>query len=322
MLVANILSVLLIFVGLLGVESRFEYKREDNAFKNWEQKGWLLFGGGFLVTYDECIRQLSALVEYEQEINKYGLVFGPNKLNIYHNGKRMFNYYINRWFNLVNTTSLTRKNRTLTENLLQILDKHSNGCSTEEMDKLDKLIILFQTKHGLRQALTKVRLLMVSVCQERVYHAISNPFGLIGKDDIARVIQLSPIEELNKLKTIQTHKLGRKLAQFLRDLDHPSIMSLDPFDLVPAMNATMSVYQVEIFEPCSKVCNLGNLSQVKFNLVTDFFNDTKDRRKTYLENIDKTVQTACYFAQIDARRMVANIYGHFKWMAEDGEWNV
>lgn len=306
MSVATTLAVLLFCVVVSGVESTLRHTK--SPLENWKLIASPIYGAGYKQTYSDMIRHLTELVEIEREVDRWrgNILLNPNKGKS-HQGLKMIQYYMNRWVMVARLTSLNRKRRTLSENLLELMRTDSNECSVDEMNNLKQIFGYFEAKTGLRESLATAYLNKRLTCQDRVFIALSNPFKLIGSDDVARVLELQVVGEFDRLKRVRPRRFGINIAEFLVELGHPSIMLLNLNDMAAAYYAIENAYLGEVYEPSWKICGLGRAIQNKSHLNSYFIREPSDYRRVALHNMYKAIYVACSIVKLNVSLVVTDI---------------
>lgn len=283
---------------------------DNQAFQRWNVKAYSLFGLGVDLSYEECHNQLEALVEQEKEVNRERVLF-PARYGNSHTGRKLIDYYIYRWKQVVRLTSLARKRKTLSENLLDLMNNSLNACSYDEINNLREIGAHFKTKIGLLNAFTKVLSNQVTNCQDRLDIALLNPFKLLGGEDVDRVMQLFEIERATFNRLVGWQNLGNQLAKFLYTLNHPSFDSLNIWHS-SARDIIRDVYLGEILDPCRKVCNLGEANKTVSKLITYLDWAPDDLRRVKLDKMFHIVEAACRFMNLDPHFVTAEILFNLK----------
>lgn len=321
-------GIVLALLWLTTTSSAVRSRKKSTNPRLWEQplEYWKIvahpiYWVGYKESYDEMIRHLLELVEIEKQVDKTGqnILENPNKGKT-HTGIRTIQYYLERWEMVVRSTSLNRKRRTLTQNLLDFLTSDSNECTVEEFNNLRLVFSYFITRDGLKETLSTALFNKRLLCQERIYNAILNPFKLIGVDDVTRVLELQILGEFDCSKRVRCRRFGTKLGPFLADSGHPSMDTLNPFEMGTAYRAIENAYLGEVFEPSSKVCALGSVMLEKFKLKTYFIRDSNDYRSVELNNIKKTIKAACSIIKFDVALVVPDIIEYLRIMYQSNPY--
>lgn len=321
MLLASILLLLVLALSA-GVSATVSHEDDKvlHPFRAWEEKAWPIYGEGYVMSLDDSVRRLTELVQYEHQVNRHRIVVSDHQIKKRFNGRRMMSFYSSRWKDVARVLSLARKSKTLTQNLIELMNNDLNGCTIDEIKMLSRLNSTFQTKPGLSRALTNTYERQIINCQDRVYESISNPFKLIGFDDVERVYELADLCKFKIYAEYPLEKFALDLAKFLLDLEHPSIMSLyTSGDIESAFHTIRDAYLGNIFDPCSKVCSLSKSITNDAQLVSYYFQDSNETKSLQLQNLLETTKIACHISEFNVPLTVSYITTHYRRVFEYGK---
>lgn len=323
MLIASILTILLLWStsssGVKGAQDLAANTSPGDQLESWHKLAYSLFINGNRSYENEYIDQLTDLAELENilkksEFNQDALINNRRTARQYY----VINIYSSYWRILVSTTSLARRRKSLSENLLNIFSIIDSGCMKSDTDNISYINRLFDWGSGIKQALSVMKHSYTENCIERLFIAIYNPLRLLGTDDVIRVQELELQFGEDSESVSSSPSTAPKLALYIQNLDHPDMETLNPLDKTTASVTLGDIYSNEILEPCSKICQLGRHIDTVMPIVTDLFNEIHfkrphiDDREKELENVEKTIQFACHITKMKYELIVNRLLLHFK----------
>lgn len=319
MLVSNILSVLVLLVILSAIEAKNPEVGE--IYKGTRPlKAWINSANSMLcrtvdhqLTRDQCLSTLNSLVELENVLNRIDIdtMTTPKQLNYLLRNKSI-RFYRNRWTNLIDTTSLIRKRKSLAENLLTILNTNMNGCMFDYLEKLTHISRQFEEHPALTAVFQDLIRNQILNCRDRITLALIKPLKLLGDDYINRMVNLYNENSNPTISDLGIQYLPGALARYIMNLDHPLLESIDIIS-TQGFAIMLEIYATEIVDVSSKVCSAGNpFLRLIASANYVFTNSPNDTRKKWIENMNNIVNFACMIESYDVIGIVPNILKEYK----------
>lgn len=161
-------------------------------------------------------------------------------------------------------TSLLRKPTNISRNLFEIIHYH-NGCSPDELSKLDALHKALEPLARISKALKDLESLTFSTCWFFYKNLMHNAAKLAGTVNLSTIHRLSSSvneKHLSGRAPNSRSALIKSLAEasfsHMIRVKHPSLEHVVLMSKSQVRSAVAEVYQIEVQQPCSMLCELLN----------------------------------------------------------------
>lgn len=222
--------------------------------------------------------------------------------------------YLTSSIRIPSETTLLRKTKTVSENLIDIFSNH-NGCSSDEISKIVNLARIFKTKSRINKVLVNLEELTIAHCRENYQNLMNKTTKLIGKAYLSILLKLSKFVNTQQLTDFVTNRdyasktsidsVSNGLALYLSSIDNPSIEDIESQDLIQVESTIADLYDIEIRIPVATLCNLLNPIRKAFSHID--IGTREDMMPLYLQ----LVEFSCSLASLAPTSIKSRIVQHF-----------
>lgn len=179
--------------------------------------------------------------------------------------KRIENYIITTK-DIVRETTLLRKSKFITENLIDIFSNHI-GCSKGEIFLLDKLGDIYGPQSRVNMAIQSLKSKTISQCWDSHKDLMLKTLNLVGKDIYSALDTLGELVKSSSLADFVsdqgesreklTTSIGGGIASFFKQMEHPLIEDIEKSESIVEIEAMVKeMYDTEIHYPSTTFCDL------------------------------------------------------------------
>lgn len=269
--------------------------REQYTYDHWRRDFYELFGKSLKIVpgIPEVLAELKRIGEYEKTAEFHLLLNDKETINR--------SPLINRYFGTSTVlipvkTTLLRKKENVTQNLISLISGH-NGCSSDEIEKIDSVAEIFRYPTKINNILHYLRDTTKSFCLVNYSSLLVETKNLIGKENFIAIAILSEFIKMAHYKLYSTNlttpsidSISSGVALYLIGLNHPIVSDIDSMDSLNIEPLVGEVYETEVQYPCHLFCTL--LDPIKQNLSHTISNFERNKIATYERLIDLSCKLA------------------------------
>lgn len=317
--------ILLVVIYLVTIEATpnddddVEFQ-QDYDFESWKLDVWILyrFKDKRAIIVDRMLDRLKRMKLFENSSEFKSKLQDPESM------KRLekIAHYIKSISSIVEATTLLRKPKNISENMFEIVNNH-NGCSKEEISKIDAVNRVFGSDPRIGRALETIKNNTVSHCWRFYRGLMYGTTKLIGKQTLDTVARISDIINYyvafdlrnSGQRSIQAtvYSIFKAVASYLHSLNHPLLSYSDTMNSAEYESIFAEVYETEVQQPLSIFCEI--LKPIRQNLVRL----TSDVNVYNLSNKEKLVDLSCGLATSSAHWKLNDIASLLKNEAPYGD---
>lgn len=173
--------------------------------------------------------------------------------------------YFEASYSFYKKTSLIHKDRTLADNLIDILTKH-NGCSGKEISKISKITDIFEPYSLIQMSIEMVDRKEKTYCYSAYETSLKGVDRLVGQRNVEIIFNLmsriDPIslrdfsQNLHHAKPDSIETLSYGIALYLANLNHPDLDMINAENVAESESPLEEIYSLEVKKPASQLCRL------------------------------------------------------------------
>lgn len=220
---------------------------------------------------------------------------------------------------IVNETSLFRKRKFVSENLLDIIGK-LDGCLVEDFSKLDRLSQVFRERTRIRITIATLRPKKLRYCWPNYRNLTQSIVNLIGHryETVSRLIRVLNESALNdysqnrydaKPESIELLSFG--IAVYMIALGHPDLEDIPARNMDQMEELLEEIYKSEVEDPCTYLCNMSNSARQYFSQLKQSTSNELKNKFERSESLEKTLDSCCNIASFAYASLRARIWRHF-----------
>lgn len=233
--------------------------------------------------------------------------------------------YFEYSYRLHRQTSLLRKAKTLTENLIDILSAKHNGCSWDEISKVSNVQDIFERRSLIKISFDMVELEKTIRCFKDYARGLEGVSVLASRENVAIIDNLITKIDPKILQKFTLNPydpnqgsiemISDGIAKYMIQLEHPNLEEIPQTNLAETLSLLEQIFNSEIKEPASQLCHLtsgilGYFPKERFDDL--FFAGELDR----VNALEKRIEFSCDLASFPYASIRTRIWRDIFWISK------